>query len=127
MTWLRLTGPLDRFTWRLLATALVGQGLAVFFGALVGRAIAEAQGAAGSTALLVGGSVLALLCFVAAGLMRGRWGVTLGWLIQAATLASAVAVPMMAVVGLAFLAVWVLMFRLGDRAERTVRGRAAPQ
>ncbi|HEV7194993.1 MAG TPA: DUF4233 domain-containing protein, partial [Pedococcus sp.] len=80
-------GSLGKFTWRMLATVLAGQGTVVFLGALVARGLADANGdGRGGTWLWVGIG-LAVLCFVAAGLMRRPWGVSLGWLIQLATFA----------------------------------------
>jgi hypothetical protein len=100
----------------------------VFLGALVARGIASARGdATGSTWLWVG-IALAVLCLLAAGLMRRPWGVTLGWLIQLLTIASAVVVPMMLLVGLLFLALWVGSLVLCARAEdqlAAARERAA--
>ena len=110
-------GALGKFTWRMLATVLVAQGVVVFLGALVARGIASAQGDEGGSTWLWVGVALAVLCFLAAGLMRRAWGVTLGWLIQLLTLASAVIVPMMLVVGLLFLVLWVGSLVLCARAE----------
>jgi hypothetical protein len=110
-------GALGKFTWRMLATVLAAQGVVVFLGALVARGIASARGdATGSTWLWVG-IALAVLCLLAAGLMRRPWGVTLGWLIQLLTIASAVVVPMMLLVGLLFLVLWVGSLVLCARAE----------
>ena len=110
-------GTLGTFTWRMLATVLVAQGVVVFLGALVARGIASAQGDEGGSTWLWVGVALAVLCFLAAGMMRRAWGVTLGWLIQLLTLASAVVVPMMLVVGLLFLVLWVGSLVLCARAE----------
>jgi hypothetical protein len=102
-----LYGSLGKFTWRMLATVLAGQGIVVFLGALVARGIADAQGDATGSAWLWVGVGLAVLCFLAAGLMRRPWGVTLGWLIQVATFVAGLVVPAMVVVGFIFLVLWV--------------------
>jgi hypothetical protein len=118
-----LHGALGKLTWRMLATVLAAQGVVVFLGALVARGIAGARGdATGSTWLSVGVG-LAVLCFLAAGSMRRPWGVTLGWLIQLATLASALVVPTMLVVGLLFLVLWVGSLVVCARAEEQVAAR----
>ncbi|EWT00083.1 hypothetical protein N865_18060 [Intrasporangium oryzae NRRL B-24470] len=118
MRGLVLYGQTGKFTWRMLATVLVGQSLCVFFGALVARGIAASgDDASHSTAYLLVGSGLALLCIVGAGALRRPWGVTLGWFIQVATLASAVVVPMMFFVGLIFLALWVTCLVQGGRVD----------
>ena len=68
---------------------------------------------------------LALLCLVAAGLMRTPFGVTLGWLIQVATLLSALVLPMMAIVGVIFTLLWVVCLWQGQRIDAIQAGRAA--
>ena len=118
-------GSLGKFTWRMLATVLAGESVIVFFGGLVARGLAEAQGDdRGSTWLWVG-TGLALLCIVGAGSMRRPWGVTLGWAIQALTLASAVVVPAMLGVGAIFLALWVLCLVQGRRIDALQAEREA--
>ena len=116
-------GSLGKFTWRMLATVLAGQGIVAFLGALVARGLAHANGDdRGGTWLWVG-TGLAVLCFLAAGLMRRPWGVTLGWLIQLATFAAALVVPAMVIVGLVFLALWVGSLVLCRRVEDQVAAR----
>ena len=116
-------GSLGRFTWRMLATVLAGQGIVVFLGALVARGLANAVGDDRDSTWLWVGIGLAVLCFLAAGLMRRPWGVTLGWLIQVATFASAVVVPAMLVVGAIFLALWVGSLVLCRRVEEQLAAR----
>lgn len=120
-------GSLGKFTWRMLATVLGSQGVVVFLGALVARGIASAEGDDRSHAWLWTGVGLAVLCFLAAGLMRRPWGVTLGWLIQVLTFASAVVVPAMVVVGVIFLALWVGSLVLCRRVEDQVAARQAAE
>lgn len=112
-----LYGRLGKFTWRMLATVLAGQALAIFFGALVARALASADGRAGAPTLLWLGSGLAVLSILAAGLMRRPYGVTLGWLVQVATWVSAVVLPMMVGVGLIFTALWFVCLVQGHRID----------
>lgn len=112
-----LYGTLGKFTWRMLATVLAGQGIVVFLGALVARGIAVSEGDEGAGWLWVG-TGLAVLCFLAAGVMRRPWGVTLGWLIQAATFAAAFVVPAMLIVGVLFLVLWVGSLVICHRVEQ---------
>lgn len=102
-----LYGRLGKFTWRMCALVLAAESVLVFFGALVARALAAAESSGPATAYLLVGSALAVVCLVAAGLMRSPVGVTLGWLIQVATFVSALVVPFMALVGVIFGALWV--------------------
>ena len=64
-------GRTGKFTFRMLATVLGGQSICILRGALVARALAATdQGSGTSTAYLVVGVGLGVLCIVAAGLMR---------------------------------------------------------
>lgn len=117
MRHLRLFGRTGKFTWRMLATVLVGQSILIFFGALVARGHARAEGAEGD-ALLVIGSGLAVLAILAAGLMRGPFGLPLGWLVQVLTWVSAVQVPMMIAVGAIFTGLWVWCLVKGGQIDR---------
>ena len=116
-------GSLGRFTWRMLATVLAAQGIVVFLGALVARGLANAVGDDRDSTWLWVGIGLAVLCFLAAGLMRRPWGVTLGWLIQVATFVSAAVVPAMLAVGVIFLALWVGSLILCRRVEDQMAAR----
>jgi len=115
-------GMTGKFTWRMLATVLVGQSIAVFFGALVARAIAATGPDVGrATTYLLVGSALALLCIVAAGMLRHPLGLTLGWVAQVLTLVSAFVVPAMLVVGVIFLALWLVCLVQGGRIDGAQR------
>ena len=116
-------GSLGKFTWRMGVVVLGGQSVIVFFGALVARALGEVTGDPRAGAYLLVGSGLAVLCVLAAGLMRTPFGVTLGWLIQAATFASALVLPMMAIVGVIFTLLWVVCLWQGQRIDAIQAGR----
>ena len=120
-----LYGVPEKMTRRLAATVIGSQGLAVFFGALVARALAAAQGTSSSGTFMALGSVIAVLCILDAGLLRRPWGITLGWLLQIATLASALVVPMMLIVGLIFGALWVTALVQGARMDALTRAHVA--
>ena len=117
-------GRQGKFTFRLLAVALFGQAIVLSFFALVarGNAIAAGRPEDGDRLLWVGLG-LALLSLVAAGLMRGPFGITLGWVVQALTWASAVLVPAMVGVAIAFTALWVLLLVQGQKVDRIVEER----
>jgi hypothetical protein len=118
-------GATGKFTWRMGAVVLGAQSVIVFLGALVARALAAAQGDAASSTYLLVGSALAVLCLLAAGLMRRPFGVTVGWLIQVATFLCAFVVPMMAIVGVIFLLLWVVCLWQGQRIDAIQASRAA--
>ena len=126
MSRLPLYGTQGKFTYRLLAMALFGQSIILSFFALVarGNAIADGRPDDGQQLLWVGLG-LALLALVASGLMRRPFGVTLGWLVQALTWASAVLVPAMIGVAVVFTALWVLLLLQGSKIDRIVAQREA--
>lgn len=117
-------GRTGKFTWRMLATVLGAQSICVFFGALVARALAALE-AGPATAYLGIGSGLAVLCLLAAGLMRAPAGVSLGWAIQLATFAAAFVVPLMALVGVIFTGLWVVCLTQGHRIDSLQAQRAS--
>ena len=126
MSRLPLYGTQGKFTLRLLAMALFGQAIILSFFALVarGNAIADDRPDDGQQLLWVGLG-LALLALVASGMMRRPFGVTLGWLVQALTWASALLVPAMIGVAVVFTALWVLLLLQGSKIDRIVAQREA--
>lgn len=113
-----LYGVGDRMTRRLAAVVVAFQVIAVLLGGLVAWAIARSQDGSGHAAYLWVGGLVALLCIVTAGTMRRPWGVAVGWLVQAATLAAAFVVPLMFLVGVMFLALWVTALVQGRKMDQ---------
>lgn len=107
-------GPTTR---RLCGASLVAQAISVFLGSLVAWQLDRALHGGTGTALLWSGVALAVLCLVAAGALRTSAGVWLGWLCQVLTLASAVLLPAMVVVGLLFAALWWVCLSNGLRID----------
>ena len=124
MSRLPFYGTQGKFTFRLLAMALFGQAIILSFFALVarGNAIADGRPADGQQLLWVGLG-LAVLALVAAGLMRRPYGITLGWVVQALTWASAVLVTAMLGVAVVFTGLWVLLLVQGSKVDRIVAER----
>ena len=124
MSRLPFYGTQGKFTFRLLAMALFGQAIILSFFALVarGNAIADGRPDDGRQLLWVGLG-LAVLALVAAGLMRRPYGITLGWVVQALTWASAVLVTAMIGVAIVFTALWVLLLVQGMKVDRIVAER----
>ena len=119
-----LYGRQGKFTFRLLAVALFGQAIILSFFALVarGNAIAAGNPADGDRLLWVGLG-LATLSLVASGLMRSPVGITLGWLVQALTWASALLVTAMIGVAVVFTLLWLLLLWQGTKVDRIVAER----
>jgi hypothetical protein len=114
-------GVRGKMTRRLAAVVIGTQGLAVFFGALVARALAAADGSRTSGSFLLIGSLITVLCLLDAGLLRRPWGITMGWVLQVATLACAFVVPVMLLVGLLFGALWVTALVQGGAMDEHTR------
>jgi hypothetical protein len=125
MSGLPVYGEQGKLTWRMLATVLGGQGIVIIFGALLARGYAVAEGSGAEQRVLYGGLGLAVAAFVVAGLMRTPIGITLGWLIQVATWASALVAPAMIGVGLIFTGLWILCIVQGRKADAFVAAREA--
>lgn len=124
MTRLPLYGRQGKFTFRLLAIVLFGQAIILSFFALVarGNAIAEGRPQDGERLMWLGLG-LALLALVSSGLMRRPYGITLGWVVQALTWASALLVTAMVGVAIVFTALWVLLLVQGMTVDRIVAER----
>jgi hypothetical protein len=137
MSVLSFYGIPGKMTRRLLGVVIGTQGLAVFFGALVARSLAAVDGSHTSSSFLLIGSLLAVLCILDAGLLRRRWGISVGWVLQIATLACAFIVPVMLLVGLLFGALWLTALvqgrkmdehtRVVDAQWHAARAKSAPQ
>lgn len=123
MSRLPLLGRTGKLTWRMLASVLGSQALVILLGALLARSTANAQGADNAQTLLWAGCALAVLAFVAAGLLRGPLGLPLGWLVQLLTWLSAFVVPTMIGVGLIFTGLWVLCLVKGQEADAMMAAR----
>jgi Protein of unknown function (DUF4233) len=121
MSALALYGVPSKMTRRLVGVVMGAQGLAVFFGALVARALAAAKGSHTSSTFLLIGSLLAVLCILDAGLLRRPWGITAGWVLQIATLACAFIVPVMVIVGLLFGGLWLTALIQGRKMDEHTR------
>jgi len=68
------------------------------------------------TAFAGGGGLLVALVLVA-GLLRYRWGVWLGWLLQAALVATGILLPVMYFIAAGFVAIWVYCFVKGRQID----------
>ena len=128
MSRLPLYGTQGKFTYRMLAMALFGQAIILSFFALVARGLAIAEGRPDDgQRLLWVGLGLAVLAVVASGLQRRPFGITLGWLVQALTWASALLVPAMVGVAVVFTLLWVLLLLQGGKLDRTIAQHEAEE
>lgn len=98
----------------LAATVLCLEALVLVFAALVAKDLSDlTPGQA-----LAGGGALAVLCLLAAGLMRSRAGYWTGWALQLVMIGTGIVVPMMFGIGVIFTALWVAALVTGTKIER---------
>lgn len=107
------------------SSVLASEALVVVLAALVAARLDLAPAAVAWGA----GAALAVLCLLAAGLLRWPVGYVLGWVAQAALLVLSVRVPTMVILAVVFVLLWVGGLVLGtrvdrERAERGERERA---
>lgn len=99
------------------ASVLTMESLVIAFALLVAKDLSvRSQVPAG-----ILGGVLALLCLVAAGLLKRSVGWVLGSLVQVGLIAMGLVVPMMYLLGLLFAGLWVaaiVVGRMGERARQ---------
>ncbi len=90
------------------------EAFVVFFAGLVAKDVSQLST---STALAVHGG-LAIACLLVAGMLRRPWGYAVGWVLQAAVIATGYWVPLMYGLGVLFAGLWVVGLRVGARIER---------
>lgn len=65
----------------------------------------------------IGGAALIVALILVSGLLRFSWGVWLGWVMQAVLIATGILLPVMYVIGAAFVAIWVYCFVKGRQID----------
>ena len=103
----------------LCGTILISEILVVYLAFLVGYGLRPVS----LTWLIIGASVITVLCVVAATTlprkaMGSGVGLTLGHIAQACVLLTAFVMPMMLVVGVIYTAMWVVAVYWGKRIDR---------
>ncbi len=66
----------------------------------------------------VGGTALIVALVLVAGLLRFPWGVWLGWLLQAALVATGILLPVMFFIAAGFVGIWIYCFIKGRQLDR---------
>ena len=98
----------------LLGIVLVLEALLVFFVALTVFGLKALP----AVAALAGGGTLIVVLVLGAGLLRYRWGVWLGWLLQAVLVTTGIVLPVMYFIAAGFVAIWVYCFVKGRQLDR---------
>jgi Protein of unknown function (DUF4233) len=70
-----------------------------------------------SSAVLIVGVAIAILCLLAPGLLKKKSGWILGWVLQVALLAYGFVVTSMFLVGAIFLGLWIAAILVGKKGE----------
>ena len=109
----------------LLSIVLMLEAFLVFFAALAAFGLDLVEG----PVALGGGAALIVLLALHGRLLRYRWGVWLGWVLQVALVALGLLLPLMYLIGAGFLALWIYCFIKGrsiDRARALVTTENTP-
>lgn len=105
----------------LLSIALLLESFLFFFLGLVLFALRVLPPAVS----LGGGIGLLVLTLACSRVQRFRWGIALGWTLQAVILATGFLEPVMVLVGLGFVGLWIYCFVTGRRLDRRNAGLSA--
>lgn len=98
----------------LAATILALEAFVVFFAGLVAKDLSSLS--TGTSLAIHGG--LAVACLLVAGMLRSRVGYALGWVLQAAVVATGYWVGAMYGIGALFAVLWAVAIYWGTRIER---------
>ncbi|RLQ85950.1 DUF4233 domain-containing protein [Mycetocola zhadangensis] len=105
-----------------LASIVLGFELVVVFLAAL---VAFGLKALSAPVALIGGAVLCLVIVATLGLLRHRWGIIVGWVVQGVIVATGIFVPIMFIIGALFAGMWVYSMVAGGRIDRQKAAAAA--
>jgi len=97
----------------LLSIVLGLEAILVFFVALTAFGLRALP----ALPAFVGGAALLAALVIVAGLLRFSWGLWLGWVLQAALLATGIILPVMFVVAAVFVGIWIFCFVKGRQLD----------
>ena len=100
-------------------TKRFGGSVLIFEALVIILAIPVAINVAGApvTASLASGLLLALAAVLVAARLDRPWAVTAGWVLQGLVIATALVIPIMAVLGVIFAVLWLAALRLARLAD----------
>lgn len=107
----------------LCAAMLSLQAIVLFLVGLVSVGVSDL----GTTRAVAVGVGLAVLCLVAAGMLRSRVGYVLGWAVQVLSVGLGFLVTAMFFLGVVFGALWATAYFMGARIDREKAERAAAE
>jgi hypothetical protein len=74
----------------------------------------------------IGGAVLVILLALTARIVRYPWGVGVGWVLQAALLATGIVLPALYIAAAIFVAIWIFCFVRARQIDRANSSRPTP-
>jgi hypothetical protein len=101
----------------LLSIVLILEAVVLFFAGLVAFGLKVLEPTFPAWVALPSAAVAIVVLLVTTQLLRFRWGVWLGWVLQAALIALGILVPMMYVIGVGFALLWIWCFTRGRRID----------
>lgn len=107
------------------AIVLGFESIIVFLGGLVIYGLRQAPDGIAPWWGIVAGTVLAVVMIATAGVLRHRWGIVLGWVLQGIVLLGALLVPALAIVAVIFGAMYAYATIKGGTLDRRNAARAA--
>lgn len=100
------------------SVVLATEAIVVFLGGLVVFGLKALPDAVAPWWGIVAGTVLAVVMMLLGGVLRHRWAIVVGWVLQAIVLVSALLVPAMLIVALIFGGMWAYATIKGAALDR---------
>jgi len=110
----------------LLSIVLVLEAFVLFFAALTFFGLKVLEPALPAWAALPLGGAAILVLLVTTALLRYRWGIAIGWVLQAALIALGILSPFMYLIGAGFALLWIYCFTRGRRIDRSRSTQGEP-
>ena len=107
----------------LLSIALGLEAALVFFVTLTAYGLRALP----AVAAFAGGAALIVLLIVTGRLVRYRWGIWLGWVLQGALIATGILLPVMYFIGAGFAGIWVFCFVKGRQLDAAKTANHHPE
>lgn len=101
----------------LLSIVLVLEALVLFFASLTFFGLKILQPAVPAWVALPAGGAAILVFLATTAVLRYRWGIAIGWVLQAALVALGILSPFMYLVGGGFALLWIYCFTRGRRID----------
>lgn len=107
----------------LCSSTLLGEFMVIGFAGLVAMQLSDL---ADGTIWLVSGTAM-VLCVLLCGLLRYRWAVALGWVLQAGLVLSGTVLTVMYFLGAVFAGLWWASVHFGRKVDEAKAARAAAE